>query len=218
MEMEPGSIAGFLPAIYLVESYTRTLSGGQTGKKSGGRRRALMAGFGLVLVSLSFGTAQAIRASVPGSVPRTVEFVPGPDSSATCVALPCGQVTTGSEGVKISMSIGIDAETYYTELLLLTNPTTSYITVTGVAVSGVSASRETDFGAITVFYCEQQSMTPLSGCSSSFTIGSTAGGSVFLGNDTLAPGAVRYIEFAGFASGSAHPGDSISFVLQVTSQ
>jgi hypothetical protein len=121
----------------------------------------------------------------------------------------------------VSLSIGKDSvsypqpETYYTDLLRIQNPTAAPIVISAVALSGIRESRSGDIGTITVYYCAAQTDDPIS-CGASFGSSTTGGGTVFSGADTLGPGATRYIEFAGFAGPSAHVGDSISFVIEVT--
>jgi hypothetical protein len=122
------------------------------------------------------------------------------------------------------MDLGIESaaspqpETYYTDLLLLENPTSVTIAVTSLAISGISETRVGDLGRISVFYCASQTDFSQASCEGSYSITSSVGGVAFSGRDTLAPGETRYIEFAGFAGLAAHVGDSIAFVIQVVSQ
>lgn len=173
---------------------------------------------------LSLGTAQAIRASVPGSRGPSLEFVAGLDSSSVCTSFPCGHVSVSEEGASVSMSLGIEsserlqAATYYTDLLRVVNPTGENLTIASVAVTGISYTRSGDLGGMTIYYCQQQTDDPANGCQGSFTISSNAGGTVFSGPDTLGPGSAVFIEFAGYAGAGAQPGDTISFGLEVSSQ
>ena len=120
------------------------------------------------------------------------------------------------------MTLGIESEeqaqpeTYYTDLLVVANPTSSDVTVTSVTVNGLSEARPGDMGGLTVFYCFSQTDAPQARCGASFTASGTAGGTVFSGADTIPPGGARYIEVAGFAGTSARPGDTMGFVIEVT--
>ena len=160
--------------------------------------------------------------TAPGQGGPELALVPGSDSAESCASYPCASVrVSGSGQAQISLGLGIESvasvqpATYYTDLLRVANPTRDTISVTSVALSGVAA-RQGDLGAITVFYCLTQTDAPRGACPS-FTATSSGGGAVFKGADQLAPGAVRYIELAGFAGPGAHPGDSISFQIEVTS-
>ena len=189
-----------------------------------GRRAGAAIGVGLLLLSL--GTAQVIKASIPGAETRSgIVLVPGIDSSKVCTAFPCGQVLVqGSGEARVAMSLGIEAvedhqaETYYTDLLQVSNPSNATVTVLSVAVSGISYTRTGDLGKISVFYCQVQSNDPGGRCPSSFTISNGTGGEVFQGSDVLASGSSAYIEFSGFAGPAAQAGDSVSFRIQVTGQ
>lgn len=178
-------------------------------------------------VMLAMGAPQAMGAAVGGSRgPQRggLEIEPGSDVSARCYSYPCATASVGSAGVQVSVSLGIEAEaplqprTYYTDLLRVVNPTDANVTITAVAVGGLTESGAGDLGGITVYYCSAQSNDPGEGCAWSFSTNSTSGGTVFSGADTLPPWATRYIELSGFAGPSAHPGDTVGFVIEVTAR
>ncbi len=171
------------------------------------------------------GAPTAIMAPAAGAVGsrQGLTLVAGPDAEATCAAYPCATVSFPSPTqALVSFSVGIDSKeslqpaTYYTDLIAITNPTESIISISSVQVSGLADTRPGDPGAITVFYCQLQTNNPQTGCGSSFIDRSSTGGYAFQGADQLAPGATRYLEFAGFAGTSAHTGDKMSFTVEVT--
>jgi hypothetical protein len=165
----------------------------------------------------------AISASGGLQKPK-LELEPGSDVSQACTSYPCATASVGSGEVRVSVSLGIEADaplqprTYYTDLLRVVNPTDANVTITAVAVGGLTESRTGDVGGITVYYCAAQSNDPGEGCAWSFSTTGTSGGTVFSGADTLAPGTTRYIELSGFAGPSAHPGDTIGFIIEVTAR
>jgi hypothetical protein len=120
--------------------------------------------------------------------------------------------------LEIDSAASPQPETYYTDLLLLENPTGATFTVTTLAISGVSETRAGDLGGISVFYCASQTDSPQGSCEGSYSVTSSAGGVAFSGRDNLAPGEIRYIEFAGFAGPAAQVGDRILFSIQVQSE
>jgi hypothetical protein len=118
-------------------------------------RAKVSVALGICLLTLSLATAQAIRAYVPAAETRPrLELVPGSDSSKACAVFPCGQASVeGSGEALVSMSLGIEspgplqAETYYTDLLRLVNPTGQAVTVSSITVSEVSLTRSVALGA-----------------------------------------------------------------------
>ncbi|MDG6917588.1 MAG: hypothetical protein JRM85_08360 [Nitrososphaerota archaeon] len=176
---------------------------------------------------LAMGAPQAMGAAVgrgSGQGKARLEIVPGSDVTTGCSSYPCATASVGSAGVHISVSLGIESEqniqprTYYTDLLHVVNPTGANVTITAVAVVGLTESRQGDVGGITVYYCLTQSDDPEEGCAWSFSTSSTSGGTVFSGADTLAAGATRYIELSGFAGPLAQPGDVVGFSIVVTAR
>ncbi len=180
----------------------------------------------LVFAAASLVALAAVPAYVAGEADggqrSGLAFYAGSDSSPSCPSYPCATVIPGQGDSLISLSLGKESveapqpETYYTDLLRLTNPTGSDLTVVSVALSGVSEARPGDIGSITIFYCMVQTNAPEGSCAGSFTSQGQTGGVLFSGNDILAPGATRYIELAGFAGPSAQAGDAISFTIEVT--
>ena len=193
---------------------------GRTGERSVALLAAGFSLFGLFLVG-GPRAVNGIGANMVGQ--EGVTLVPGADSSSSCMTYPCATVSISSSGrARISLSLGIDSddaiqpETYYTDLLVLTNPTNAAISVTSVALSGIAATSQYDFGSLTLYYCRAQTNTPATGCEGSYTAGSQAGGYAFKGVDLLAPGASRYLELSGFAGVGSRIGVSISFIVEVT--
>jgi hypothetical protein len=222
--MERGSIPGFLLPLYPQRPPQVGLSSANPRPR---RTRAKVGvALGICLLTLSLATAQAIRAYVPAAETRPrLELVPGSDSSRACAVFPCGQASVeGSGEALVSMSLGIEspgplqAETYYTDLLRLVNPTGQAVTVSSITVSEVSLTRSGDLGAVTVYYCPLQSDDPARDCPGQFTLASGAGGSLSMGPQSIAPGSTAYLEFSGFAGVAAQPGDKISFELEVTAE
>jgi hypothetical protein len=179
-----------------------------------------------VLVLAAAASPRAIGEIGLGSGSRgtALSFEAGPDSSSGCTSYPCASVeVSGGTEAQVSMSFGIESAetlqpaTYYTDLLLLTNPTNEAVTISSVIVSGATEAEQGDIGAVLVFYCASQTNAPQGNCQGSFTMTGIQGGGVFSGTDTLAPGATRYIEFEGFAGQGAHVGDQISFTIEVES-
>ena len=168
---------------------------------------------------------QAILAMGSGGGRPAISLVAGPDSSATCASSPCGSVSVTADGRPlISLSLGKAAprnpqpETYFTNLLLVTNPSGQAVTVHSISVTAVTEERPGDIGSISVFYCAAQTDSPPGGCEGTFTIVGASGGPVYSGGDTIPPGGVRYLEFAGFAGPGAQVGDAVSFMIQVVVQ
>lgn len=175
-------------------------------------------------VALGLGVPRASGASLGPSRGR-LRLLPGPDSSLSCTSAPCATVTPSQGGnSRITLTLGKESveseqpETYYTDLLLVNNPTGSIVTVTAVTLEGISEARAGDIGGITVYFCVHQSDDPRQGCAWSFTTSGTTGGAVFRGVDALPPGGSAYIELSGFAGASAHPGDSMAFTIEVTAE
>ena len=191
------------------------------------KRSATIFAAGFCLFGLLLGGAPRVANGVgPGSggSQQGITLAPGLDSKASCATYPCATVTvSGSGQARISLSLGIDSddaiqpETYYTDLVKVANPTGAAITITSVALSGITASSPNDFGTITLYYCQAQTDTPGTGCEGSYTAGSQAGGFAFQGGDVLPPGASRYLEFSGYAGTGSHPGDTITFLIEVAS-
>ena len=172
------------------------------------------------------GAPSAVMAPASGIIgsQHGLVMVAGPDAETSCAAYPCAEVSfTSPTHAQISFSVGIDSKenlqpaTYYTDLIVITNPTESAVSISSVQVSGLTETRPGDLGAIMVFYCTTQTNTPQTGCAGAYTDESSAGGYAFQGADQLAPGATRYLEFAGFAGPGAHVGDEMSFTVEVTS-
>lgn len=179
---------------------------------------------GVVAVALVFGVPQAVGASMTPQQPKLM-LVPGADSSPVCTSYPCATVSvSGSGTATIALGLGKEAveemqpETYYTDLVRVTNPTGSNVTITAVTVGGVSEARQGDIGGITVYFCTSQTDDPSQGCAGSFTISSPTGGTAFRGAAVISPGGSGYIELAGFAGLSAHSGDRITFTIEVTAE
>lgn len=220
--IERRSIAWFLPPLYPQRRAKRPLNG--TDGRARRRNRRLLAALGVGFVALSLGSVQVIRAMMPVVARQKLEFVPGPDSSASCVVFPCAQMSVEGSVAQVSMELGIEgkealqAATYYTDLLVVQNPSQVNVTLVSVAVTGVAAARSGDFGAVTVYYCPVQTNDPGAGCLSSYTVSTESGGTVFSGSSTIGPGSEAFIEFSGYFGVSAHPGDAISFDVQVTAQ
>jgi len=180
-------------------------------------------GMGLLMLAanwpqLAIG-ANAMKLAAPAS---GLSFVPGSDSMAACVSLPCAIIlVVGSGNAQVSLSFEKESveypqpATYYTDLLRLTNPTGSAMAVTSLVITAVSQSRIGDIGAISVFYCSTQTDVPEGHCEGSYVASGPVGGSVFSGVDNLLPGATRYIELEGFAGPTARVGDVISFTIEV---
>ena len=167
----------------------------------------------------------AILAVVSGGGRPAVSLVAGPDSSPNCASSPGGSVSVSAGGRPlITLSLGKAApgnpqpEPYFTDLLLVTNPTGRAVTVHSVSVTAVTEARPGDLGSLSVFYCATQTDSPPDGCEGAFTILGTSGGVVYSGGDTIQQGGARYLEFAGFAGPGAQVGDAISFMIQVVVQ
>ena len=224
--MVPGSIPELLSLLYRLQSSLGTLKG-DTQKAPGARalrrKGATVLAAGIFLLGLVIGgVPSAIGADWVGGRDG-LALVPGADAYSGCTSNPCATVSpSDSGGVRISMSIGMESEdaqqpaTYYTDLVMITNPTDNTISLTSVELTGLSEARAGDIGGLTVFYCEVQTNTPQSGCSGSFIATTTAGGTAFRGTDPIPPEGVRYHEFEGFAGPGSHPGDAISFEIEVT--
>ncbi|MDE1854238.1 MAG: hypothetical protein KGI38_10915 [Thaumarchaeota archaeon] len=181
---------------------------------------------GIVILMLTGGLPQRAtgQAAGMGSQNSGLEFAPGPDSSVVCNVFPCASVMISGNGrAGIALSLGEESvespqpATYYTDLLRLTNPTSSAVSVTAVLLTGLTEARPGDIGRISVFYCLNQTDAPSGSCLGSYSTDSQGGGTIFSGADSIPPGATRYIELVGFAGPNAQPGDSISFALQVVS-
>ena len=184
--------------------------------------------FELILLLLVAGPASEAAGSnifgprVPGS---GVAFVANADGSAVCASYPCERVTIlNPTTAQVSLSLGIEsveslqAETYYTDLLGISNPTTSTLTITSVTIADVHETRVGDIGSISVYYCSAQTDDPRASCAGVYTMSGPSGGPVFTAEDPLAPGATRCLELVGFAGPLAHPGDVISFTIQVSAR
>ena len=226
--MEPSSIARYLPSIYRVEIPCRPLRAEAREEEPRIRARATKP----LLTAIALGILVAIAASPPailavgsGGGGPTISLVPGPDSSPTCASFPCGSVSVSADGRPlITLSLGRAAphnpqpETYFTDLLLVTNPTGKAVTVRSVSVTAVTEARPGDIGALSVFYCATQTDSPPDGCERAFTILGTCGGVVYRGGYTFQQGGAWFLEFAGFAGPGAQVGDAISFMIQVVVQ
>jgi hypothetical protein len=191
-------------------------------RKGGSAKRSLKLGAVAVLATTLISVAAvSAQSQATADAPSALSLVAGPDASQSCLTNPCASVSRTQGGVQVSLALGIaaatplQAATYYTDLLRVVNPTNATLSVTSLTVEGVSAAGPGDFGAITVYYCLQQSNDPSATCAGSFSITGQAQGTVFAGNDLIPAGGVRYIEFVGFAGAGASPGDRINFGLQL---
>ena len=198
---------------------------GETKADPGGAgRKVVLLALGVAfLVTMALAPPHLVGEAM-GAVPNQgLAYSPGADSSRACVHSPCATVIADQGGARIVFSLGkesvepIQPATYYTDLLRVSNPTGSTVTVTSVAVSGVSEARPGDLGALSVYYCSTQTDDPTAGCEGSFSTSAPNGGVVFTGSDRLGPGATRYVELVGFAGLSAQIGDAISFTIRVAS-
>ena len=201
------------------------MSGLRPSGKAGWKKAALSAvGFCLMGLFLE-GAPGIIYGQVTNSEggQQAIALVPGPDAEVTCPTYPCATVSASSSGsAEVSLSLGIDSdeasqpETYYTDLIVVTDTTGPAVTIDSVALSPITATSQSDYGSITLYYCQAQTDTPQTGCEGSFTSTSGAGGFAFEGADQLGRGAVRYLELSGFAGPGARPGDTLSFTIEVS--
>ena len=160
-----------------------------------------------------------------------VQMAVGGDSSATCSSYPCVQesVTSTHDVLTASMSFFPAATTsspvpatYYSNFAHITNVATSGShTILSVQVLNVKGTTA-DLGSITVYYCTTQTGFNASGdlvtpgdCLGSFSIVSSSGGSVFTGSQSIAAGAVQYIEVAAYAASGAVAGTYVTFQIAV---
>jgi hypothetical protein len=160
-----------------------------------------------------------------------VQMALGGDTSSTCSSYPCvtESVTSTHDVLTASMSFFPAATTstpvpatYYSNFAHITNVATSGShTILSVQVLNVKGTTA-DLGSITVYYCTTQTgfnasgdlVTP-SDCLGSFSIVSSSGGSVFTGSQSIAAGAVQYIEVAAYAASGAAAGTYVTFQIAV---
>ena len=159
-----------------------------------------------------------------------IKLYAGSDSSASCTAYPCAHVgiSSTSDVATISMST-FPADTsstpvpasYYSNITSVKNAGAVSHSIKSVQITNVVDS-SSDLGQITVYYCTAQTefnaagtlVTP-SNCVGSFSINSTAGGSVSgTFPVTIGSGAVQYIEIVAYAKSTATTG-SVTFNLAI---
>ena len=161
-----------------------------------------------------------------------VQLVAGSDISASCASYPCasGSVLSTHDVMTASLSFFAAATsnspvpaTYYSNFAQVVNTAaTGSHSIKSVQIINV-AGTTADLGSITVYYCTVQTeftatgalVTP-SNCVGSFSITSSAGGSVSgTFPVTIGHGATQYIEVAAYAASTATAGTSVTFQIAV---
>ncbi|HKT21929.1 MAG TPA: hypothetical protein VJR06_04885, partial [Nitrososphaerales archaeon] len=127
----------------------------------------------------------------------------GGDASGSCTVYPCA--TVGISGTSDTATVALslfkaDAtftpppSTYYTDLVEIKDATNTHH-VTQVTVTNIASTSGSDFGKVIVYYCTTQCTFDSTGAvtggtsAGSFSITSTAGGSVFSGSQSISAGA-----------------------------
>jgi len=153
-----------------------------------------------------------------------VQLIAGSDVSSSNYPTPTVTISGGGSGATITTGIFLSpALTYYTDLLEINNTDSTTHQVTGVSISGISATHPADFGNITVLYYTAQNSAPtINTAQGYFEITGTTGGSMtHIASSTFpctipANGGKNYIEIIAQAGSSATGGDAIQFTIQFT--
>ena len=153
-----------------------------------------------------------------------VTLVAGSDANVSCTVYPCATVTISgtNDYATVSLSFAKSAtnnpqpSTYYTDLVEVHDATNSHTISAVKVIAPITATSASDFGKITVYYCQTQTNDPATNCPNKLDVTSTGGtGTVFSGSDALSSGNVRYIEIVAYAGSGATNGDAVSFNVQV---
>ena len=144
----------------------------------------------------------------------------GKSVSSSCTSFPCasGEMTGTGEydfnfGLMPSAVSNPQPQVFYTDLLnldVLGQP----LNISSISATGVTASSPRDFGAITVYFCVDQTNDPLDNCPARIIINSTMVSTLSL-NETISPQQGLTVEVSGFAGENASVGDIISFELAI---
>ena len=104
-------------------------------------------------------------------------------------------------------------QVFYTDLLNL-EALNLPLNISSISVRGIASSSPHDFGAITVYICENQTSDPIDNCPNRITINSDLMSTLSL-KETILPQQGLTIEVSGFAGENASVGDIISFDLVI---
>lgn len=145
----------------------------------------------------------------------------GSSISPSCTSYPCASgYFTGSGEFEFNFGLfplavsNPQPQVFYADVLDL-EALSQPVNVSSLAVSDVKISSPLDLGAITIYFCGNQTNDPIDNCRIQLTVNTTSDGVVPV-NETIMPRHTTTIEVSGFADENATLGDMISFDLTIS--